>query len=84
MNKRVLVDGDEIIMSEEHLVSEELNNFIKKATKSLQINQDIMNPFITDEQTDITDRVIKATNKYKHPPNILLINSKLSSPESIQ
>ena len=32
MNKRVLVDDDEIIMSEEHLVSEELNNFIKKAT----------------------------------------------------
>ena len=43
-----------------------------------------MNPFITDEQTDITDRVIKAINKYKHHPNILLINSKLSSPESIQ
>ena len=84
MNKKVLVDDDEIIMSEEHLVSEELNNFIKKATKSLQINQDIMNPFITDEQTDNTDRVIKAINKYKHHPNILLINSKLSSPESIQ
>ena len=84
MNKRVLVDDDEIIMSEEHLVSEEPNNFIKKATKSLQINQDIMNPFITDEQTDITDRVIKAINKYKYHPNILLINSKLSSPESIQ
>ena len=43
-----------------------------------------MNPFITDEQTDITDRVMKALNKYKHHPSILLINSKLSSPESIQ
>ena len=84
MNKRVLVDDNEIIMSEEHLVSEELNNFVKKAAKNLQINQDVMNPFITDEQTDITDRVMKALNKYKHHPSILLINSKLSSPESIQ
>ena len=84
MNKRVLVDDNEIIMSEEDLVSEELNNFVKKAAKNLQINQDVMNPFITDEQTDITDRVMKALNKYKHHPSILLINSKLSSPESIQ
>ena len=84
MNKRVLVDDNEIIMSEEDLVSEELNNFVKKAAKNLQINQDVMSPFITDEQTDITDRVMKALNKYKHHPSILLINSKLSSPESIQ
>ena len=61
-NKIALVDENENIISEEHLASEELKNFFKNATKSLQINQ---NPFIIDEQSDITDPIIKAINKYK-------------------
>ena len=78
-NKIALVDENENIISEEHLSYEELNNFFQNATKSLQINE---NPYIIDEQSDITDPIIKAINKYKHHPSILLINSKLSSPQS--
>ena len=77
-NKIALFDDNENILSEEHLVSEKLNNFFKNATKSLQINE---NPYIIDEQSDVTDPILKAINKYKHHPSILLINSKLSSPE---
>ena len=78
-NKIVLVDENENIIFREHLVSEELNNFLKNATKSLQINE---NPCIMDEQSDIIDPIIKRINKYQHHPSILLINSKLSSLES--
>ena len=45
----------------------------------MRINE---NPYIIDEQSEITDPIIKAINKCKHHPSILLINSKLSSPES--
>ena len=37
-NKITIVDENENIISEEHLVSEELNKFLKNATKSLQTN----------------------------------------------
>ena len=67
------------IISEEHLVYDELNKFLKNAAKSLQTNG---NPYITDEQSNITDPIMKTVNKYKHHPSILLINSELSSPES--
>ena len=67
------------IISEEHLVSEELNNFFKTVTKCLQKSK---NPYIIDEQSDITDPIINAINKYKHHPSTLFINSKLISPES--
>ena len=77
-NKIALFDENEDILSEEHLVYEKLNNFFKNATKSLQINED---PCIIDEKGDVTDPILKAINKYKHHPSILLINSKLSSPE---
>ena len=77
-NKIALFDENEDILSEEHLVYEKLNNFFKNATKSLQINED---PYIIDEKGDVTDPILKAINKYKHHPSILLINSKLSSPE---
>ena len=66
-NKLALVDENENIISEEHLVSEELNNFFKNATKNLQINK---NPCIIDEQSDITDPIIKAINKSNHHPSI--------------
>ena len=78
-NKIVLVDENGNIKFEEHLVSEELNNFFKNATKSLEINE---NPHIIDQKVDITDPILKAINKYKHHPSILLINSKVSSPGS--
>ena len=45
----------------------------------MQINE---NPYIKYEQSDITDPIIKAINKHKHHPSILLIGSKPSCPES--
>ena len=74
-DKISLVDENENIISEEHIVSEELNNFFKSETES-------ENPYIIEEKIDVVDLIIKAINKYKHHPSILLINSKLSSPES--
>ena len=72
-NKIALVDENENIISEEHLVSEELNNFFKNATKSLQINE---NPYIIDKPGDITNVIMNnAINKYKHHPSIILFNS---------
>ena len=56
-----------------------MNNYSKNATNSLQINE---NPYVIDGQSDITEPITKAINKYKHHPSILLINGKLSSPES--
>ena len=71
-NETVLVDKNENITSEEHLASEELNNILKNVTKSQQING---NPYIIDEQCGITYLILKAINKYKHHPSIILINS---------
>ena len=42
-----------------------------------------MKPCIIVEQSDITNPIMKAISKYKHHPSILLINSRLSSPESL-
>ena len=47
-DKTALVDENKNIISEEHLGSEELNNFFKNATKGLQINE---NPYIIDEKS---------------------------------
>ena len=66
-NKLALVDENENIISEEHLVSEELNNVFKNATKNLQINKNLC---IIDEQSGITDPIIKAINKSNHHPSI--------------
>ena len=52
-------------MSEDYLVSEELNNFFENSTKSLQTNE---NPYIIDEEIDITDPIIKGASKSKHHP----------------
>ena len=57
-------------------------NLFKNTTKCLQMLQVNGNPYITDKQSDISDSIMKTSNKYKHHPSILLINSKLSSPES--
>ena len=74
-----LVDENENIILEEHLVSKEQNSFLKNATESLQINENL---YIIDEQSDIADPITKVINKFKHQPSISLIKSKLSNPES--
>ena len=55
-------------------MSEEQSSIFKNATKSLQINE---NPYIINEESDITDPIIKAISKYKYHPSILLINIKV-------
>ena len=61
------------------ILKKKINNKIDlndENKKSLQINE---NSYIIDEQSDITDPIMKVINKFKHRPSILLINSKLSS-----
>ena len=61
-NKVALVDKEDKIISEDSLVSEELNLFFQNATKSLDINK---NSYIKDETNESTDTVKKAIYKYK-------------------
>ena len=69
-NKTTLEDGEENILSDDSLVSEELNYFFQNATKALNINE---NTYIGDSSSSITDPVDKAINTYKNDPSILLI-----------
>ena len=61
-NKITLEESEENIISDDTLVSEELNNFFfKNATKTLNINE---NWYIVDSSFSITDPVDKAINTY--------------------
>ena len=64
------------ILSDDTLVSEELNNFFQNAIKTLNINE---NSYIVDSSSSITDPVDKAINTYKNHPSILLIKQKLEN-----
>ena len=57
-------------ISEDSLVSEEINFFFQNATKSLDINE---NSYIKDETNEYTDTAEKAIFKYVNYPIILLI-----------
>ena len=65
-NKITLEDSEENILTDDTLVSEELNNFFQNATKVLNINEN-------------SDTVDKAINTYKNHPSILLIIQKLEN-----
>ena len=54
---------EENILSDDTLVSEELNNFFQNATKTLNINE---NSYIADYSSSITGPVDKAINTYKN------------------
>ena len=69
-NKITPEDSEENILSDDALVSEELNSFFQNATKTLNMN-------IGDSSSSITDPVDKAINIYKNHPSILLIKHKL-------
>ena len=69
-NKTTPEDSEENILSDDALVSEELNSFFQNATKTLNMN-------IGDSSSSITDPVDKAINIYKNHPSILLIKHKL-------
>ena len=72
-NKVTLVGKEDKIISEDSLVSEELNFFFQNATKNLDINK---NSYIKDETNEYTDTVEKAIYKYANYPSILLPNQK--------
>ena len=69
-NKITLEDREKNNLSDDTLVSEELNNFFQNAIKTLNINE---NSYIADSSYSITDPVDKAINTYKNLPSILLI-----------
>ena len=64
------------ILSDDTLVSEELNNFFQNAIKTLNINE---KTYIVDSSSSITDTVDKAINTYKNHPSTLLIKQKLEN-----
>ena len=68
-NKITLVDEDEIVISDDQSISEELNQFFRIATKDLNIRE-------TSYQLDkskLSDQVNKAISKSRNHPSILLI-----------
>ena len=75
-NKITLGGSGENILSDDTLVSEELNNFFQNATKNLDING---NSYIVDSSSSITDPVDKAISTYKNHPSILLVKKKLEN-----
>ena len=78
-NKITLVDEDETVISDDQLISEELNQFFKNTTKALNIRE---NSYLTDK-TELSDPVNKAISKYKNYPNILLIKDKIINAASV-
>ena len=78
LNKITLVDDNYTIVSDDQSISEELNNFFKNASKSLNIQQ---NSYLTDDANETKDQVKKAIFKYKNHPSIILIKNKITVPE---
>ena len=77
-NKITLVGEDKTVIPEDQLISEELNQFFKNATKALNIRG---NSYLIDK-SDLSDPVNKAISKYKNYPSILLIKAKIRNPPS--
>ena len=73
-NKVTLVGKEDKIISQDSLVSEEINFFFQNATKNLDINE---NSYIKDETNEYTDTVEKAIYKYANHPSILLIKNNI-------
>ena len=68
-NKITLADEDETVISDDaQLISEELNQFFKNATKTLNIRE-TSSPIYKSE---LSDPVNKSISKYKNLPSILL------------
>ena len=76
VNKITLVNENEDILSNDKVVADEINSFLKNATKNLGITE---NTYIVDNSNDITDPVNKAIDKFKNHPSILLIQSKVAN-----
>ena len=74
--KRTLADNKKNTIFDDHLVSEEFNNFFENATRSLEINQ---NSYIIDTDSNEINSVEKAINKYRNHSSVLLIKSTLKN-----
>ena len=74
--KRTLVDNKKNTIFDDHLVSEEFNNFFENATRSLEINE---NSYIIDTDSNEINSVEKAINKYRKHPSVLLTKSRLKN-----
>ena len=74
--KRTLVDNKKNTIFDDHLVSEEFNNFFENATRSLEINE---NSYIIDTDSNEINSVEKAINKYRNHSSVLLIKSTLKN-----
>ena len=59
-NKITLVDEDETVLSDDKLISKELNQFFQSATKALNIRE---NSYLIDK-IQLSDPVNKAISKY--------------------
>ena len=77
-NKITLVDDNDVIVSDDQSISEELKSFFKNATKSLNTRQ---NSYLIDESNKMEDQIKKAIFKYKKRPSIILIKNKITVPE---
>ena len=77
-NKITLADEEETVISDDQLISEELNQFFKNSTKALNMRE---NSYLIDK-TELSDPVNKAISKYKNHPSILLIKDKMRNPAS--
>ena len=73
-NKITLVGDNENIISDDKLVSEELNNFFQNATKTLNI---IENSYLTNKANKVLDPVDKPVFKYKNHLSTLTIKNSL-------
>ena len=77
VNQTTLEDSEENMISDDTLVSEQLNNFFfKNATKTVNINE---HWYIVDSSSSITDPVDKAVKTHKNNSTILLIKQKLEN-----
>ena len=70
----MLVDKEDKIISEDSLVSEEINFFFQNATKSFDINK---NSYTKDETNKYADTVENAIYIYVNHPSILLIKDNI-------
>ena len=77
-NKITLVDEDETVISDDQLISEELNQFFKNVAKTLNKRE---NSYLIDK-TELSDPVTKAISKYKNHPSILLIKDQIRNTTS--
>ena len=76
VNKITLEDSDGTIISDDILVSEELNNFFQNAITNPNINDNLS---VVHSSSSITNPVDKAINTYKNYPSILLLEQKLEN-----